>query len=330
MTGPCLARVDGTDETHMEATMNNLTKFGKPLIELSRIGFGAWQLANPLWGEVDEAESVRLVRSAIEKGVNFFDTAPGYAGGSSETILGRAIGADRGRVAVSTKFGHLPDGSSDWRVAAIEPSLRASLSRLKTTYVDSFLLHNPSTEILEGRTGHFEELARLKRLGLIRAYGVSIDTREELKTILERTDVDVVELLFNVFFQSPRDLFEEVRRKRIFLVAKVPLDSGWLTGKYDEHSIFTGIRSRWTRTDVERRAELVRKPKDILGHEDTSYDALAYILSYDAVACVIPGIKSIRQMNDNLAALHHPLSAETKWRIEDLYDREIRRDPLPW
>ncbi|MFA5005944.1 MAG: aldo/keto reductase [Candidatus Izemoplasmatales bacterium] len=307
-----------------------LTKFGKPLIELSRVGFGAWQLANPLWGEAGEEESIRLVRSAIEKGVNFFDTAPGYAGGKSEEILGRAIGSDRGKIAVSTKFGHNPDGSSDWHVAAIEPSLRASLARLKTTYADSLLLHNPPKEILEGHTNHFEELARLKRLGLIRAYGVSIDTREELKTSLERTDVDVVELLYNVFFQSARDLFEEVRRRRIFLVAKVPLDSGWLSGKYDEQSIFTGIRARWSREVVERRAGLVRKVKDVVGREDISLDALAFILSYDAVACVIPGIKSHRQMNDNLAALHHPMSVETKRKLEELYDREIRPDPLPW
>lgn len=310
--------------------MNTLSRFGKPNIELCRIGFGGWQLANPLWGEVDEAEAVRLVRSAIDKGVVFFDTAPGYAGGKSEEIIGRAIGTDRGRIAISTKFGHNPDGTSDWRVEAIEPAVRASMARLRTDYLDSVILHNPAKEILQGFTNHFAELARLKKLGIIRAYGVSIDTREELRTILERSDVDVVELLFNVFFQGPRDLFDAVRAKKIFLVAKVPLDSGWLSGKYDEQSIFTGIRGRWTRETIVRRAELVRKVKAILGHEDISLDALAFILSYDAVSCAIPGIKSNRQMNDNLAALHQPLSAEVKRALEDLYDREIRKDPLPW
>ncbi|HAQ56182.1 MAG TPA: aldo/keto reductase [Acholeplasmatales bacterium] len=310
--------------------MNTLSKFHKPSVALTRVGFGAWQLANPLWGEVDEAEAVRLVRSAIDKGVNFFDTAPGYAGGASERIIGKAIGSDRGSIAISTKFGHNPDGTSDWHVTAIEPSLRGSMERLGTDYLDVLLLHNPPTEILAGHTNHFEELAHLKKTGLIRAYGVSIDTKEELATILKRDDVDVVELLFNVFFQAPRDLFEEVKAKHIFLVCKVPLDSGWLTGKYDGQSVFTGIRSRWSRADVERRGALVRELKTILGKEDTSLDALAFLLSYDAVSCVIPGIKTNRQMNDNLASLHHPLSIDTRKKLEAFYDRAIKNDPLPW
>ncbi|MCK7486354.1 MAG: aldo/keto reductase [Bacillus subtilis] len=90
---------------------------------------------------------------------------------------------------------------------------------------------------------------------MIQAYGVSIDTKEELASVLKRNDIDVVELLFNVFFQAPRDLFEEVKAKKIFLVCKVPLDSGWLTGKYDAQSVFAGIRARWSRADIERRAE---------------------------------------------------------------------------
>ncbi len=310
--------------------MNTLSKFQKPSVALTRVGFGAWQLANPLWGEVDEAEAIRLVRSAIDKGVNFFDTAPGYAAGASERIIGKAIGSDRGRIAVSSKFGHNPDGTTDWHVASIEPSLRGSLERLQTTYLDALLLHNPPREILEGHTNHFQELARLKQSGLIRAYGVSIDTKEELAMVLKRGDIDVVELLFNVFFQTPRDLFDEVKAKKIFLVCKVPLDSGWLTGKYDAQSIFTGIRARWSRADVERRARLVRELKTILGKEDTSLDAIAFLLSYDAVTCVIPGIKTNRQMNDNLASLHHPFPLETRKKLEAFYDRAIRNDPLPW
>jgi aryl-alcohol dehydrogenase-like predicted oxidoreductase len=310
--------------------MNTLSVFGKTNARLTRIGFGGWQLANPLWGEVDVEESVRLVRAAIDKGMNFFDTAPGYGGGMSETVIGRAVGGDRNRIAISTKFGHRPDGSSDWRVEAIEPALRESMERLGTGYLDALLLHNPGGEILRGSTGHFAELSRLKKAGLVRAVGVSIDTREELAVALDRGDIDIVEILFNVFFQGPRDLFDKAKEKGVFLVAKVPLDSGWLSGKYDAHSVFTGIRSRWTRSDIERRAGLMTKMKAILGHEDTSLDALAFLLSYDAVACVIPGIKTIRQMNDNLAALHAPITPETKRALEALYDTEIRKRPLPW
>ncbi len=308
-----------------------LKRFGKPGVVLNRIGFGGWQLGNTaFWGEMEEADGIRLVRSAIDKGINFFDTAPGYANGLSETIIGKAIAGDRHAIVISTKFGHKADGTSDWRVEAIEPALRESLGRLKTSYLDSVLLHNPSSDILRGETGHFTELARLKKTGLIRAYGVSIDTRDELETVLDHLHVDVVEILFNIFFQSPRDLFERVKAAGIFLIAKVPLDSGWLSGKYDEQSIFTGIRSRWSRADIERRAHLVRSVKDICGKEDISLPALAFLLSYDAFACLIPGVKTIRQLNDNLAALHYPLPDSQKRALEELHDREIRLRPLPW
>ncbi|MFH0993522.1 MAG: aldo/keto reductase [bacterium] len=309
----------------------DLKRFGKPGIILNRMGFGGWQLGNTaFWGEMEEADGIRLVRAAIDKGINFFDTAPGYANGLSETIIGKAIGSDRHALLISTKFGHKADGTSDWRVEAIEPAIHESLGRLKTTYLDSVILHNPAIDILRGETGHFDELARLKRSGLIRAYGVSIDTKTELETVLDHLYVDVVEILFNVFFQSPRDLYERVKAAGIFLIAKVPLDSGWLSGKYDDQSIFTGIRSRWSREDIQRRARLVRSIKDICGGEDISLPALAFLLSYDTVACLIPGIKTIRQMNDNLAALHYPLPAVQKRALEELYDREIRHNPLPW
>ncbi len=309
----------------------DLTRFGKPSIILQRVGFGGWQLGNnDLWGPMSDAEGVALVRAAIDKGVNFFDTAPGYGGGKSEEIIGMAMGDDRDKLVINTKFGHQADGTSDWRIEAIEPAIRESIARLRTTYLDSVVLHNPSMDILRGETGHFKELARMKHLGLIRAFGVSVDTREELETVLDHVTLDVIELLFNLFFQAPADLFERIKARRIVLVTKVPLDSGWLSGKYDEQSLFQGIRDRWSPDVIHRRAHLVRHVKAIFGKEDISLPSLAFILSFEAVGCVIPGIKSIRQLNDNLAAAHYKLTEAELKAVRDLFERELRHHPLPW
>lgn len=307
------------------------TRFGKPDLRLHPIGFGAWQLANAeAWGAMSEGDAVALVQAALAKGIDFFDTAPGYGNGKSESILGEALEGNRDSVILSTKFGHRADGTTDWRVEAIEPSLRESLKRLRTDYADCLLLHNPSLEILHGNTGHWEELRRLRKLGLIRGFGASIDTPEELKCLLSIPGVEVAEILFNVFFQSPRDLFDQAKEKGLLLIAKVPLDSGWLSGKYDASSTFEGIRSRWSQAIIRRRAELVRDVQTIVGTQDTSLAALAFILSFPAIGCVIPGMKNIRQLQDNLAANAFHLLDEQRQKLIDLYDHKIRHHPLPW
>ncbi len=174
---------------------------------IHRLGFGAWQLGNAEdWGPMEEETAINLVQEAYKQGINFFDTAPNYAQGRSETYLGKAVKDFRDKIYINSKFGHSSEGESDFSVQAIEPSVRGSLKLLQTTYLDSLLLHNPSMDILQGKTGHFQELERLKKLGLIRKYGVSIDTKEEVEAVLKNPHVEVIELLYNVFFQSCHSL----------------------------------------------------------------------------------------------------------------------------
>jgi aryl-alcohol dehydrogenase-like predicted oxidoreductase len=199
----------------------------KPFInntKVSRLGFGGWQLgSNETWGKVSEQESIDLVNEAVKQGINFFDTAPGYSSGRSEKILGIAFHDIRDQVFINSKIGHKEDGNSDFSIEGIEASIKGSLGRLQTTYLDSALLHNPSMEILQGKTKHFIELKRLKEEGLIHAYGVSIDSYNELKTVMENTDIQVVELLFNIFAQSPIPLFNEVKSRGTLIISEIPL-----------------------------------------------------------------------------------------------------------
>ncbi len=299
--------------------------------KLNRLGFGSWQLGNTdFWGYMSVDEGVELVRTAVKKGINFFDTAPGYGAGISESIIGSATNDQRETIFINTKFGHTADGETDFSVFSLREQIYESLERLETDYLDSLLLHNPSMDILEGKTNHFEELEKIKEEGLIRAYGVSIDTYEEFRSVLDHIDVDIVEILFNIFFQDVASLFKEAHQKGISIIVKVPLDSGWLTGKYDEFSEFEGIRSRWDDETIQRRAALVREIKDITQSDVLTKYAISFVLSYPEVTAVIPGIKNIEQLNDHIENANFKLPEDIKQKFIEVFQAKIKDNPLYW
>jgi len=167
-------------------------------------------------------------------------------------------------------------------------------------------------------------------MGKIRGYGVSIDTLEELELVLSNWDVDVIEILFNIMHQSPKYLFDKVKERGILLAIKVPLDSGWLTGKYNSNSKFEGIRARWSQDVILKRAMIVDKIKAIVKDEDLVKYAIGFILSFDAVTTVITGVKNIQQLETNIKASEFKLSDELKRELERLYEEEIKPLNLPW
>ncbi len=302
----------------------------KDTLKVSRLGFGAWRLGNTAHGrEMSIEEGVSLVNEALEKGINFFDTAPNYAYGRSETILGIALEGKRDKVVINSKFGHFADGTIDFSESKIRISVEESLKRLKTDYLDSLILHNPSFEVLEGKTRHFDELRALKEEGIIKGYGVSVDTPEEVKTVMRSEDIDVMELYFNIFAQASRELLDAIKERDIALIIKVPLDSGWLTGKYTKDTNFTNIKSRWSDEDKARRVSLVEKLKE-LSDGPIKETAIRFILSYDAVTTVIPGIRTKSHLEDHVHASEKPLDETLKKQLEAFYDELIKGDPLPW
>ena len=304
--------------------------YAKTNSKINRLGFGAWQLGNALWGDMNEQDGILLAKEAIKEGINFFDTAPGYGSGMSERILGIAIFGQRDKVVINTKLGHKANGHADFSVESLENQVLDSLKRIDITYLDSVILHNPSMAILEGKTPHFEVLNQIRQKGLIRAYGVSIDTFDELKAVLSHGKVDVVEILFNVFFQGALPLFKEAKEKGISLIAKVPLDSGWLTGKYDETSVFTGIRSRWDNKTISRRSALIKQIQDKVLEKDITKYAIAFILSFDEITAVIPGMKDLNQLHDHLSNVSLKLEPAIKTFFMDLYEKQIKDNPLSW
>lgn len=299
--------------------------------DISVIGFGAWQLGNPeFFGPMEDDVAIRLVHRAVQEGVNLFDTAPGYGGGNSERLLGLALKHHRNTVFINTKFGHTADGRTDFSVEALEESIQASLSRLQTDYLDGLILHNPGRELLYGDQAIYSKLAEYKQKGIVKHFGVSIDSYEELEIVLHHNNVDIIELMFNIIHQSPKALFEEVKRQGILLMIKVPLDSGWLTGKYTSDTIHTGIRSRWTRETIQTRIDIVDRIKAILGKDDIAQDSLRFILAQVGVTAVIPGVRNERQLLSNVEAQTSEMPNETVLELETLYDEFIQHQHTPW
>lgn len=298
---------------------------------ISEIGFGAWQLGGiSTWGYMSKEEGITLVKEAIEEGVNFFDTAPGYGQGNSELILGEALLEVRERVFINTKIGHGPNGEYEFTVEGISNSINRSLKNLQTNYLDSVILHNPEKYILEGDTNLFDELEKFKKKGLINGYGVSIDTLEELKLTLENLNVDVIEIMFNIVHQEVKELFSKIMEKGILLITKVPLDSGWLTGKYNHSSEFTGVRDRWSKQDKLVRSNIIDKIKDITGEKNLAQTALRFILSFEEVTTIIPGTKNIEQLKMNSTASNGILAISKKEELELLYQDYIKDMNTPW
>lgn len=305
---------------------------GSTGITVSEIGLGAWQLANPAWGLHDTGDALRIVQRALDAGCDFFDTAPGYGSGRSEELLGQALKPVRARVSICTKFGHGADGVSNFDAASARPALEQSLRRLQTDYVDVYLLHNPPPHVMDGsQTGIYDELERLKMEGKVRAYGVSLDSLHELETVIETTRCQAAEVLFNVFHQGPLAAFRLAKARGMGLIAKVPLDSGWLSGKYCATSSFEGVRDRWSPEIIARRAALAGQFAALLPPGvSMAHGALQYLLAQPEISTVIPGAKSVEQADDNFTAGDGALNAETVNSIHFLWERELRDRPLPW
>lgn len=309
-------------------------EFGTTGLTVSEIGLGAWQLGNRSdWvGGPDDAESLGIVAAALDAGVTFFDTAPGYASGDSERLLGQALRGRRDRVVLCTKFGYAPDHSRDFSPAAIQASVERSLRALQTDYVDIVLMHNPPHEMYDGRVvRHYEVFEDLKEKGLIRAYGGSVDWPSDIDTMLTTTDSKALEVYLSVFHQETWDATERAGAAGTGTIVKVALESGWLAGRYTAQSVFTDIRSRWSPDEIRRRSELTAAFLDLVPPGMTPVQAaLRFALANSGVSTVIPGTKSVSQLATSLAATDEDLPADAVSGLRELFAERIAGDPLPW
>ncbi len=306
----------------------------KNSIKISEIGLGAWQLGqNSGWKSMTENEAVELVHKSLDLGINFFDTAPNYGHGTSEERLGKALkSTDRSKIVINTKFGHTNTGILNFSSDYIRSSLEGSLKRLQLDYIDSLIIHNPPSEYFDGnKNDHYEILEKLIEEGKIKAYGASLDTYEDMKLLMDTTNSKVMEVFFNIFHQDTLRGFEMAKNKEVGIIVKIPLDSGWLTGKYNADSKFEDIRTRWSKEDINTRADLVNTVKTYLGAEENlAQIAIAFCLAYEAVSTVIPGNVNIEQLTSNVKSTDILISQNLIEKLEYFYLSEIKELNLPW
>lgn len=303
-------------------------------LRVSEIGLGAWQLGESSdWESMSEKEAIGLVQKSLDLGINFFDTAPNYGRGTSEIRLGKALlETDRSKIVINTKFGHTADGKTNFESDNIRESLEGSLKRLQTDYLDSLIIHNPPIDYLDGnKTDHYEILEQLVTEGKIKAYGASLDTYDEMKLLMDTTGSKVIEAFFNILFQDTARAFDLAKEKDVGIIVKIPLDSGWLSGRYMAETEFQDIRKRWSAQDKNTRSELVDKIKSLIPNEDKIVQtAISFCLAFDAVSTVIPGNKSITQLLSNLESIEEPISKELVDKLKNFYTTEVKYLNLPW
>jgi aryl-alcohol dehydrogenase-like predicted oxidoreductase len=299
-------------------------RLGRSKLMTSEVGIGAWAIGGG-WGPVDDEISVAAIQKAMDAGVSFVDTADVYGDGHSEEVIGRALeGNARHRAVIATKAGLKSPSGNDFSPHHIAAAADASLQRLNTDYIDILQLHNPTQAALEDPE-LWETLRSLKHEGKIRAYGASVQSPRDAVKAIENGEVDTVQVVFNVIDQEARVLFETARSRNVGIIARVPLASGFLTGKYSQDHKFhrTDWRARLgepRRRLMVRRAQALDLVTEALG-STRAQAALAFVLSYPDVGVTIPGVKTPEQAQENAAATDHaPLAQPLLRHLEQAYE----------
>lgn len=303
---------------------------GETGIIVGEIGLGSAALGRTKGNVVPDQEAREILGISLDMQASFIDTAPTYGAGRAESLIGQVAGKRRSQAVIATKAGYFDDGHTDYSPAAVRRSLEASLKRLATDHVDVLFLHNPGASVLAPADPIWAELARLKAEGKLRAFGVSLNSPDLLKLALDKTPAQVLQFPYSVFFQDSGAIFDAAAAKRVGLVVNRPLDSGFLSGAHGKLAFFADERSRFDRSDLVRRAELVRQVEFMAqpGLRMTQA-ALSFALAHPQVSCAIPGASDWHQVIDNVDANQQPLPVETVARLKEFWEKNLKGAPLP-
>ena len=314
--------------------------FGDTGFACSEVGLGTWQYGGD-WGNIAERTAVKILATAVDDGVNFLDTADVYGLGISEGIIGKFHRGRSERLFVATKLGRFPKPGwpDNFTFDAMEAHTTASIKRLDVDALDLTQLHCiPTEELRKGEV--FEHLRKLKEQGKIRAFGVSVETVEEGLICLEQGGVTSLQVIFNLFRQKPaRELFDAAQDKGVAIIARVPLASGLLAGKFTTDTTFTDKDHRTYNRDgaafnvgetfaglpFGKGVELAEGLRPVFSSDAAMATyALRWILDHSAVSTVIPGASNPDQVlgNDAASKLAHLTVEQHHW-ISDYYDREV-------
>lgn len=315
-------------------------KLGSTDLTISELSFGTWAIGGA-WGDTNDTEALKGLDTAIDKGVNFFDTADVYGDGHAEKLLGRTVKNRTEEIYIASKFGRGLDFTdpNTYKEAQVRSFLERTLKNIGRERVDLYQIHCPPMSIIqEGEI--FQVLDALQKEGKIRYYGVSVESTAEGLEAIKYPNVKALQVIFNIFRQKPVDaLFPKAIDKGVGILARVPLASGLLTGKFqtsaafaaDDHRNFNrdgqafNVGETFAGLPFEKGVALSEELNWIANNRGTmAAAALRWVLEHEAVSAVIPGFKTAQQVEDNIQAIDMPGFSRTEMkRLKAFYDEHV-------
>ncbi|MCI0707867.1 MAG: aldo/keto reductase [Ignavibacteriae bacterium] len=314
---------------------------GRTNWNVSAISFGAWAIGST-WGPVNDSDSLAALHRALDLGVNFFDTADVYGDGHSEQLLAKLRKERSEPFYIATKAGRRlnPHTAAGYNKKNLTAFVEQSLKNLNTEAIDLLQLHCPPTEVYS-RPEVFGLLDDLVRDGKLQYYGVSVEKINEALKAIEYPNVQSVQIIFNIFRQKPAErFFAEAKRRKVGILARLPLSSGMLSGKFtrtstfhkDDHRAFNRNGEEFDKgetfsgLDYNVSLEAVEAIRPLVPKGWTMAQlALRWILMFQEVTCAIPGAKRPNQAEENIkAGSLPPLDGETMKKLKEVYDSFAR------
>jgi aryl-alcohol dehydrogenase-like predicted oxidoreductase len=317
-------------------------RLGRTGREVGVVGLGTWQLGGD-WGDaVGEQEALATLRAALDAGVDFLDTADVYGDGRSEQLIGEFLKeSGDSRPAVATKMGRRGDNSPEsYSPESFRDWNDRSRQNLGVETLDLVQLHSSPSAVVSS-DAVYDALDELVEEGRVAAYGVSVETSEQALTAIARPNLASVQIILNAFRQKPLDeVLPAALEAGVGIIARVPLASGLLSGKYDEHTTFAendhrnfnrrgeefDVGETFAGVDFETGVRAARGFSELAPEGATPAQlALRWVIDQPGVSTVIPGARSAEQARANAAAAElAPLSNEALVAIRELYDEELR------
>jgi aryl-alcohol dehydrogenase-like predicted oxidoreductase len=313
---------------------------------VSVIGLGTWQLGAD-WGEVSESDALDVLTASVDAAVTMFDTADVYGDGRSERLIGRFLAGNPGHgITVATKMGRRVDQREEnYTLANFRAWTDRSRYNLGVDTLDLVQLHCPPSEVFAS-DGVFDALDTLVDEGAIANYGVSVETCDQALTAMARPGTATVQIIFNAFRLKPLDaVLPAARDAGVGIIARVPLASGLLSGKYTADTTFAENDHRtfnrhgeafdqgetFSGVDFEAGVAAAREFAALVPEALTpAQAALAWVAQQNGVSTVIPGARSVQQAKANAAAgSAEPLGDAFEAGVQGIYDRSFREAVHP-
>ncbi len=315
-------------------------KLGKTGFEIAEVGLGTWQVGGKWGSGFDHKKADHILNEAVDAGVNFIDTADVYENGESEKAVGRLVRSRSERIYVATKCGRRlnPHVDQAYQPAVLRKFVEDSLTNMGLETLDLIQLHCPPNETYH-RPEIFQLFETLKKEGKIQNLGVSVGTVDQALKAIEYDNVTTIQIIFNMLRQKPSEhFFLEAAKRNVGIIARVPLASGLLTGKFSPSTTFNEGDHRgfskenaldygetFAGVDFMKGLDAVKKIKHVLP-ENVNLPAVAlkWILMFKEISCVIPGASKVEQLQSNISASDQPQLTEKQMNIiRQIYEQNI-------